>query len=136
NGMAALEFDPLEEGERVQVVDANGKWKYWGSAEHGLDDVAANLLGQNIARYYYWDGMRGIDYLQSRPEIDPNRIGCTGNSGGGTQSCYLVALDDRVKASAPSCAMTFMAENGPGDPEQRCFGCLAMGLDYPDLLFM
>ena len=46
--------------------------------------------------------MRTIDYLQSRPEVDPQRIGCTGNSGGGTQTSYLMALDERVRCAAPA----------------------------------
>ena len=65
--------------------------------------IGCILLGRNTARFEIWDGMRAIDYLQSRPEVDPQRIGCTGNSGGGTQTSYLMALDDRIRAAAPSC---------------------------------
>ena len=62
------------------------------------------LLGRNTATYRIWDGMRAIDYLQSRPEVDPKRIGCTGNSGGGTLTSYLMALDERIQAAAPVAA--------------------------------
>ena len=44
--------------------------------------------------------MRGIDYLASRPEVDPKRIGCVGNSGGGNLTAYITALDPRVSAAA------------------------------------
>jgi dienelactone hydrolase len=47
----------------------------------------------------FWDDRRTIDYLVSRPEVDPDRIGCVGLSVGGLRSCHLAALDDRVKAS-------------------------------------
>ena len=64
------------------------------------------LLGSNIAQYRIWDGMRAIDYLQSRDDIIAERIGCTGNSGGGTLTAYLMALDDRIVAAAPVCYLT------------------------------
>ncbi|HRU07555.1 MAG TPA: dienelactone hydrolase family protein, partial [Candidatus Brocadiia bacterium] len=49
-----------------------------------------------------WDGMKALDYLLSRPEVDPGRVGCTGNSGGGTQTLLLAALDERIAAAAPA----------------------------------
>ena len=53
-----------------------------------------------------WDGMRGIDYLVSRPEVDPERIGVTGRSGGGAYSWYIAAMDERVKVAAPTAGIT------------------------------
>jgi dienelactone hydrolase len=98
------------------------------------------LLGQNTARFEIWDGMRAIDYLLSRPEVDPKRIGCTGNSGGGTQTSYLMALDDRIICAAPSCYITslprLLATIGPQDAEQNIFGQLANGLDHADYIMM
>ncbi len=102
--------------------------------------VGSMLLGRNTARFEIWDGMRGIDYLQSRPEVDPNRIGCTGNSGGGTQTSYLMSLDDRIIAAAPSCYITsferLLSTIGPQDAEQNIFGQLAFGMDHADYLMM
>jgi hypothetical protein len=101
--MAALVFDPIDQGERGQYLGPDGWPKHWGTRAHTMFGVGCTLLGRNTARFEIWDGMRAIDYLQSRPEVDPQRIGCTGNSGGGTQTSYLMALDDRIGAAAPSC---------------------------------
>ena len=69
---------------------------------HSHLGLGAILVGRNTAHYEIWDGMRGIDYLQSRPDVDADRIGCMGNSGGGTQSSYLMALDERIICASPS----------------------------------
>ncbi len=60
--------------------------------------IGLNPLGMNV-----WDGMRCLDYLQSRPEVDSDRIGCVGLSYGGTMTLFISALDQRVKASVISC---------------------------------
>lgn len=64
------------------------------------------LLGRTIyaagftwAGVMYWDDIRTVDYLATRPEVDKNRIGCLGLSMGGLRTCHLVALDDRIKAA-------------------------------------
>ncbi|HID05708.1 MAG TPA: hypothetical protein EYP10_01020, partial [Armatimonadetes bacterium] len=59
--------------------------------------------GYTPAGVEVWNGMRAIDLLQHRPEVDPKRIGITGISGGGAQSWFLAAADERVKVSAPVC---------------------------------
>ncbi len=80
--------------------------------------------------------MRAIDYLQSRAEIDPRRIGCTGISGGGTLTSYLMALDDRIVAAAPGCYLTnirrLMETIGAQDAEQNIHAQIAFGMDHPD----
>jgi len=138
HGMAALVFDPIDQGERSQMPAALPKLQ--GTTAHTTLGVGSILLGRNTARFEIWDGMRAIDYLQSRREIDPNRIGCTGNSGGGTQTSYLMALDDRIKAAAPSCYITgfeaLLSTIGPQDAEQDIFGQLAFGMDHADYLMM
>ena len=139
HGMAALVFDPIDQGERGQWLDTSGKPPIWGCLAHNMVGTGCDLLGQNTARFEIWDGMRALDYLVSRPEIDPNRIGITGNSGGGTQTSYLMALDDRIKAAAPSCYLHTMAwqlRDETGDAEQNLFGQLAFGLDMPDYVMM
>ena len=104
-GMAALVFDPIDQGERMQLLDAKGEAIFPEKGGHTMIGLGCIPLGRNTARFEIWDGMRAIDYLQSRPEVDPQRIGCTGNSGGGTQTSYLMALDDRIRAAAPSCCL-------------------------------
>ena len=138
NGMAALVFDPIDQGERNQMLSQLPN--LWGTRAHTMLGVGSILLGRNTAWFEIWDGMRGIDYLQSRPEVDPTRIGCTGNSGGGTQTSHLMSLDDRIIAAAPSCYITsfdrLLSTIGPQDAEQNIFGQLAFGMDHADYLMM
>ena len=140
NGMAALVFDPIEQGERGQYLGPDGQPKAWGTDGHFRVGIGSTLVGRNTARFEIWDGMRAIDYLQSRPEVDPQRIGCTGNSGGGTQTSYLMALDERIKAAAPSCYLcgfdALLRTIGPQDAEQNIFGQLEFGMDHADYLMM
>jgi dienelactone hydrolase len=139
NGMATLVYDPIEQGERMQLLDADGRQIAWGTRAHTLLGAACILLGRSTATFEIWDGMRAIDYLQSRPEVDPERIGCTGNSGGGTQTSYIMALEERVKAAAPSCYLHYQAvqlRKAVGDAEQNIFGQMVFGLDHPDFIMM
>jgi len=64
--------------------------------------TAGLLLGKVLVGLRVWDGMRAIDYLQTRPEVDPTRIGCVGLSWGGTHTMYLAALDERIRAAVIS----------------------------------
>jgi len=140
NGIAALVFDPIDQGERFQLLDGEGKPRIGGTKGHTMMGVGSILLGRNTARFEIFDGMRAIDYLQSRPEVDGGRIGCTGNSGGGTQTSYLMALDDRIGAASPSCYITsferLLDTIGVQDAEQNVFGQLAFGMDHADFLMM
>lgn len=100
NGIAAMVVDPFSQGERQQTIDRNGKNLTRGvTTEHTLIAPGFLLLGSSLAAQEYFDNSRAIDYLLSRKEIDGDQIGCYGFSGGGTQSSYLAALDDRIKAS-------------------------------------
>ncbi len=137
NGLAALCYDPIGQGERRQVLDDRGQPAVARSTdEHTLAGVGALLVGRNTATYRVWDGVRGLDYLASRPEIDPKRLGCTGCSGGGTLTSYLMALDERIVAAAPSCYLTSLerlfATIGPQDAEQNVTGQVAFGMEHAD----
>ncbi len=140
HGMAAFVFDPIDQGERFQLLDTAGKPVIGGTTAHTMTDVGCVLLGSSVARFEIWDGMRALDYLASRPEVDPERLGITGNSGGGTQSSYLMALDERIKVAAPSCYLTSMQALlhtiGPQDGEQNIFGQLDFGMDHADYVMM
>lgn len=137
NGIGVLCYDPIGQGERVQLLDPQGKPAIPGStSEHTMIGIGALLVGSSCATYRIWDGIRSLDYLASRPEIDPQRLGCTGNSGGGTLTSYLMAVDDRIVAAAPSCYITTLeklfATIGPQDAEQNIPGQVAFGLEHAD----
>ena len=141
NGLAALCYDPIGQGERNQILDEQGKPAIKGStSEHTMAGVGALLVGRSTASYRIWDGIRSLDYLASRPEIDPERLGCTGNSGGGTLTAYLMALDERILAAAPSCYITSLERLfdtiGPQDAEQNITGQVAFGMEHADYVTM
>ncbi len=139
NGIAAFCYDPIGQGERSQILPEEGR-KLSSVAEHFLIGSGSALLGLNTARYRIWDGMRGIDYLTTRKDIDGNKIGCTGCSGGGTLTSYLMALDERVGFAAPACYLTTFRQLietiGPQDSEQNIFGQIAYGMDHTDYVLM
>lgn len=141
HGMAALCYDPIGQGERSQILTAAGQPQFSGTTqEHFLIGVGSILTGTNTARYRIWDAMRAIDYLASRSDIDAQRIGMTGCSGGGTLTSYVMALDDRVTCAAPACYLTtfrrLIETSGPQDAEQNIFGQITFGLDQPDYVLM
>jgi dienelactone hydrolase len=138
NGLAVLCYDPIGQGERLQLLK-DGKPAIPGStSEHTMVGLGALLVGQSTATYRIWDGIRSLDYLASRPEIDPKRLGCTGNSGGGTLTAYLMALDERIACAAPSCYLTTLerlfATIGPQDAEQNITGQVAFGMEHADYI--
>jgi dienelactone hydrolase len=140
-GFVALAWDPLGQGERSQFFDADTRASRLvaSTREHSMLGVQAFLSGDNVARYFIHDGIRALDYLASRKEVDANRIGVTGNSGGGTMTTYLAALDDRLKVAAPSCYITswksLITQLGPQDAEQNLPPWLSTGFDFPDLIY-
>jgi dienelactone hydrolase len=66
------------------------------------------LYGSCLQTKMVWDMQRGLDYLESRPEVDPARLGCIGHSLGGQQALFLAALDERVRAAVSSCGFASM----------------------------
>ncbi|HYE99939.1 MAG TPA: acetylxylan esterase [Planctomycetota bacterium] len=141
SGCAALCYDPIGQGERKQLLGSDGKAAVRGSTtEHTMAGLGAMLSGGTCAAFRIWDGFRSLDYLESRPEIDPKRLGCAGNSGGGTMTAYLMALDDRIQAAAPSCYITSLERLfetiGPQDAEQNIPGQVAFGMEHADYVTM
>lgn len=139
-GFIVFAYDPIGQGERLQYFNPEtGESDVGGStAEHSYVGMQNFLIGSNLARYKIWDGMRCIDYLLSRPEVDPERIGVTGLSGGGTLSSYIGAFDRRVLAAAPTCYITgftrLLPSIGPQDAEQNFPSGIAHSIDHADLL--
>jgi cephalosporin-C deacetylase-like acetyl esterase len=141
NGIAAMAYDPIGQGERSQILDEEGRPKFSGTTtEHFLVGVGSILVGRNTATYRAWDAIRAIDYVCSRPDIDKERIGFTGCSGGGTLTSYAMALDERVACAAPACYLTtfrrLIETIGPQDAEQNIFGQVKLGLDQPDYVLL
>jgi cephalosporin-C deacetylase-like acetyl esterase len=145
SGFVVLAFDPIGQGERRQ---------YWNPAtgitevpsatyEHSMPGQLQLMLGDTLTGYLMWDAMRAIDYLITRPEVDPTRIGCTGHSGGGTLTMFTSAVDERIRCVAvheggtrnrwPMRVVPF-SPLGPSDVEQNLFPGAAIGIDNPDLL--
>ncbi|MEG3659002.1 acetylxylan esterase [Arenibacter palladensis] len=138
-GFAVFAFDPYGQGERLQYFDEKkGKSRFGPTQEHSFPGAQLFINGASTAKYMIWDGIRAVDYLLKRKEVDPNRIGITGRSGGGTQSSHIAAFDERIKASAPECYITTLEyqlkSGGPQDAEQNFPKGIQLGLDHADLL--
>src|SRR5450759_584706 len=141
-GFIVFAFDPVGQGERLEYYDPKTKKSIVGgpTTEHSYPGTQAFITGGSQARYMIWDGIRAVDYLLTRKEVDPARIGITGRSGGGTQSAYIAALDDRINAAAPECYITnftrLLQTIGPQDAEQNFFNGIIRGIDHADLLLV
>ena len=136
-GFIVLAFDPIGQGERYQYFDQQGQPYLGPTKEHSKAGNQVFITGLSPANYFVWDGIRALDYLMQRPEVDPERIGVTGRSGGGTQTAYLMAYDERIAAAAPECYLTtfdrLLKSRGPQDAEQNLMYFLD-ALDLPDLV--
>ncbi|QHW31425.1 prolyl oligopeptidase family serine peptidase [Paenibacillus rhizovicinus] len=147
NGFCVLTFDPIGQGERrlpqaggsAETGTGSGSGEWLDPVEaHCFLDQKLSLLGEHLGAYMMRDNIAALTYLLARPEVDAERVGVTGNSGGGTMSAYMGAYDDRVKAVAPCCYITelrsmlyrIMAQ----DAEQCLPGFMQRGLDHGDLV--
>jgi hypothetical protein len=139
-GLAVLVLDPIGQGERFSYFDvATGEPTIPpGTREHDTAGAQCRFLGDGLARYFLHDAMRGIDYLQTRPEIDAQRIGVTGNSGGGTQTSLVMMADPRIAAAAPGTFLTtrdcYQRTGQAQDAEQIWPGFTRLGYDHEDVL--
>jgi dienelactone hydrolase len=138
-GMVALAIDPIGQGERLQYYDAEKKASIVGgaTAEHGMANLSTMLVGDDLMRYMVHDGMRAIDYLSGRADVDRAHIGALGCSGGGTATAVLAALDDRVQAAGTACYITSFEEllpsaTGVQEAEQSIPHFIEAGLDFAD----
>lgn len=138
-GYVVLIFDPIGQGERMQYVDAAWKpMRGTGTGEHNYAGVQQVLVDERFCTWRAWDGIRALDYLLSREEVDPRHLGITGNSGGGTMTTWLCGLEPRWTMAAPSCFVTEFRRNMENelgaDMEQCPPKALALGLDHEDFL--
>lgn len=143
-GFVVLAFDPIGQGERRQywnpetnVTDVGG-----ATTEHSMAGHLLLMMGEDLTHYRIWDGMRAIDYLLTRDEVDRDRIGCAGHSGGGTLTRFIAALDERVKVAVINEGGTANrwpveygpnARIGPSDVEQNLFPGNKLGVDHVDM---
>lgn len=138
NGFAVLAVDPLGQGERLQYWRDGKEDVNWGTTEHTYAGIKCSLLGMSIARYFCWDLTRALDYLCTRSEVDSTRIGITGNSGGGTQTSYMMLLDERIKAAVPCTYITsraaYLGTGQAHDMEQNLFEAISHSPDHDDFL--
>jgi hypothetical protein len=140
SGFICLTWDPIGQGERLQLwdIEKHASQAGTGTREHRVLGIQCYLVGLNLMNYRVWDAMRAIDYLESRPDVDPDRIGCAGQSGGGMETLQLAPFETRIQAASPSCAVASFRHKTEAlliaDPEQILYGTLGYGIDHPELL--
>jgi dienelactone hydrolase len=143
-GFLTLTIDPMGQGERTASPRAGSWLTRLGSAdeEHNLPGRQMLLLGDTSTRHQLWDTIRALDVLAQHPLVDPRRIGVTGQSGGGTLSMFLAAVDERPAAIAVSSGNTenfactgFDAPGSTDDAEQNFPGASPLGFDRWDTLY-
>ena len=138
-GYAVLIYDPAGQGERYQYPNDKAGSRYnYATFEHAQTCNQQVLVGESGSAWFAWDGIRALDYLLTRPEVDASRVGITGNSGGGMETAYLCALEPRFAMAAPSGWITTLRRNAENeltqDTEQCLRRVLALGLDQSDML--
>jgi dienelactone hydrolase len=143
-GYVVLAFDPMGQGERTNYPRANGWLTRLGSAdnEHTLPGSQMLLTGDTATGMQLWDAIRSLDVLASHPQVDPKRLGGTGQSGGATLTMMLAAADDRMAAAAVCSGNTenfaispFVSPGSTDDAEQNLIGSGPLGFDRWDLLW-
>jgi dienelactone hydrolase len=124
-GYVVITIDACMFGERRVMMDADFKLG-WDRSKYSAGDVtrlnqvcrskeativkALTLAGASWPGLVFWDDIRTVDYLATRPEVDPRRIGCQGVSMGGYRALFLAALDTRIRAA---CVVGFMSTVRP-----------------------
>lgn len=133
-GFLMMIYDPIDQGERLMSTA--------GTCCDGHNQLGSKAIrvGLSAAQFRLWDGIRALDYLQSRPDVKGDRLGVMGNSGGGTMTSLLMAVDPRLKAAAPSCYISSIRKVvgaiGPQDAEQCIYGQLKHGINHAALVLM
>ena len=138
-GFVSLAFDPAGQGEREQTYDPQLKAPAagWSVNEHIHAGAQSSLVNEGLARYFIWDARRSLDYLVSRPEVDPGRLGAAGCSGGGALTTFIGALDARLKAVIPACfpnSYRLLFTGSTAHSEMTLPQHLFLGLDTADFV--
>jgi cephalosporin-C deacetylase-like acetyl esterase len=129
-GYAAMVFDPTGQGERSECIDrATGRHLVRLTVcQHHWTGKPCLLTDTTLAGYRTWDGIRCLDYLLTRPEVDPQRLGVMGNSGGGIMTLLITAVDERVAvcaASHPGGSCENLQLRGYNPPDPRLYSLIA-----------
>ena len=135
-GYVVLAFDPMGQGERTYYKINNA------DEEHSRAGRQMLLVGDTATRLQVWDAVRSLDVLAAHPLVDAGRLASTGQSGGGTLTMLLCAVDDRLACAAVSSGNTenfaCAGFNPPGstdDAEQNLIDSGPLGFDRWDLLY-
>ncbi len=139
-GFIVFAIDPVQLGERDEYFDSveNKSIIEMGVPQHTYSGNQCYLSGYSVAKYHIWDGIRAVDYLLTREEVDPENIGATGLSGGGTVTSYLCAFEDRIKAYAPYNWAIYdrrlLETSGVQDSESNIYHGISEGITYSDFI--
>src|SRR5699024_5383441 len=138
-GYVVFVIDPIGQGERYQYLNEKGELEIGApTSEHNLCGNQQMLVGEFFGSWRAWDGIRALDYLLEREEVDTHHVGVTGNSGGGTMTTWLVSLDERITMAAPGCFVsTFLRdiENEEIQDNEQCPPkSLAQGMEHETFL--
>lgn len=142
-GYLVLAFDPMGQGERINYPGANGQTRLASTDdEHTVPGRQMLLVGETATRMQVWDAVRSLDVLASHPLVDPKRIASAGQSGGGTLTMMLAAVDDRLHAAAVCSGNTenvacpnFLPPGSTDDAEQDLVASGRAEFDRWDLLW-
>jgi len=116
NGYVCLIVDTIQLGELEGMHHGTYRHKNWWWISRGYTPAGVEA----------WNGIRALDLLQARPEVDPERLGVTGRSGGGAYSWWIAALDQRVKAAVPVAGITSLRNHVVDDCIEGHCDCMFM----------
>lgn len=144
NGFVVLAYDSIGQGERRQYYEPGAEQfdeLLSPTLEHCVIGGLLSLIGESAAGWFAWDGVRAVDYLMERPEVDRAKIGCADHTDTGWGSLFHCALDERIQCASIHAHGTgrrwpvdMTAWNVTDDPEQFLFPAANYGIDFPDIM--
>ncbi len=141
-GYIAFIYDPIGQGERDLLPHRKKertRRDMWCVEQHMRAGNPNYLMGNHLSYFFINDSKRAIDYLLTRNDVDSTKIGAIGISGGGTNTAYLCAVEERIKLAIPTCCVSnykwILKKSMPMDVEQTFFGYIEKGFDINDLFW-
>lgn len=143
SGLIVFAIDTIGQGERKNFYDReSGEYLLTAPVwDHDYSGIPSMCTGKFLEAYFLNEQFAAVDYLLTRKEVDPKRIGVTGNSGGGLQTVCMMACDERIAAAAPATFTTTRREmlytGQSQDQEQIWPSCANYGFDHfePFMIF-